>query len=764
MVPVVEFIRSLLPSEQDIGEAYTYQPISQQSRTFRLIRLLPTQQQSPNEAIRIQLVHADLDSDVEYDALSYAWSLPKGVTEPDRLLVVETEAGSRILAIFRPLEEALRHLQPTQNCLLFADQICIDQNNTFEKQHQVGLMKDIYANSRRGTVWLGPGTPASDTYFSFVNEILSEGTLGRLMGPNVGQFLDVFDAVMDPLCEVTVSVGKDRDDVLDMLSRYGSQYPLYGLVDVLNRQWFRRLWIIQEACLSPELIFLCGNHSQCYDCFRGGILFFNIYNTHWVRNLKESIARSEIELRSRLLEMTIAFQRIIQERKVLHSARQPRSLYDIILKYNVNGDSEKVGATMSHDRIFGLLGLAAADDQLRARINVNYKDDTRQVYTDIASNLLEHNLDTLLFSQAPKIVRRLPSWVPDWTMDLKIPHGYIDLDTPAFSAGSLRDPVLSYDRLECSVRVQGIYIDTISHVGNCTIKTNSRQGSLANIEYESVSYFSEEVSDFIQKASSIRMKVCTYVEMDAGNMLLRLMDGGLTMIHVTAGLGEEQGTAKLKSLHEFICQLGWSLIVSNNYQLTHHLGRSVRARSVRPSYWFPPSEWEALKICAKVPKGAGAVLIKAAAELFSDVTLALVSCSRTLLMKWYLDTKRRFAKVKLSSTKEERRQDLERIGISEDLASDKQMNAFLGNLAKQAGRKVYRTQKGHVGIGPGFAKPGDALVILFGSTVPHVLRREMDETDVPKPWAYIGESYCDGIMNGEAIGQFSAEQDTFVLQ
>jgi hypothetical protein len=157
-------------------------------------------------------------------------------------------------------------------------------------------------------------------------------------------------------------------------------------------------------------------------------------------------------------------------------------------------------------------------------------------------------------------------------------------------------------------------------------------------------------------------------------------------------------------------------------------------------------------------------LIKAAAELFSDVTLALVSCSRTLLLKWYLDTKRRFAKVKLSSTKEERRQDLERIGISEDLASDKQMNAFLGNLAKQAGRKVYRTQKGHVGIGPGFAKPGDALVILFGSTVPHVLRREMDETDVPKPWAYIGESYCDGIMNGEAIGQFSAEQDTFVLQ
>ncbi|KFA69869.1 hypothetical protein S40285_08985 [Stachybotrys chlorohalonatus IBT 40285] len=764
MDPVVRFDRSLLPSPQDIGKAYTYRPIDQQSRTFRLIRLLPTQQESCNDAIRIELVHVDLDSDVDYDALSYAWNLPEGVTEPDRLLIVETEASSRRLAIFRPLEEALRHLQPTQSRLLFADQICIDQNNTSEKNHQVGLMKDIYAQCHRGTVWLGPGTPASDTYFSYANDIMSEGTLGRIMGPNVGQFLDVFDAVMDPLCEVTASVGKDRDDVLNMLSRYGSQYPLHGLLDVLDRLWFNRLWIIQEACLSPELIFLCGNQSQCYDCFRGGVLFFNIYNNYWSRNLKDSITRSEMELRSRLLEITVALQRIIQERKLLHSARQPRSLYDIILKYNVNGDSLKIGATKARDRIFGLLGLAAADDQLRTRINVDYEDKIHQVYTDIASSLLEHNLDTLLFSQAPKIVKDLPSWVPDWTMNLKIPHGYIDLDTPAFSAGNLRDPVLSYNRTEGSIGIQGIFIDTISHVGNCTIRANSRRGVLANIEYESVSYFSEEVSDFIQKASSIRTQDCISFKKDTENMLLRLTDGGLTMMHVTARLGEEQGIAKLKSLHEFICQLGWSLIVSNNYSLTHHLRRNIRARGVPPSYWFPPSEWEALKICAKVPKEAVTDGIQAVAELLSDVTLAFVSCSRTFLVKWYLDTRRRFARIKLSLTKEELKQVAKGIGMSEDLVSDKHRSVFLGNLAKQVGRKVYRTQNGHVGIGPGCVKPGDAIVILFGSTVPHVLRKEVDETDVQKPWAYIGETYCDGIMNGEAIGQVSAEQDNFVLR
>lgn len=67
-------------------------------------------------------------------------------------------------------------------------------------------------------------------------------------------------------------------------------------------------------------------------------------------------------------------------------------------------------------------------------------------------------------------------------------------------------------------------------------------------------------------------------------------------------------------------------------------------------------------------------------------------------------------------------------------------------------RRLITTTKGHVGMGPLLAKKDDVVCILFGCSVPVVLRRVIE----PGPcYEFVGECYLDGFMNGEAIRQWS---------
>ena len=269
-------------STVDSGSEFIYDSLDTKSRTFRLIKLLsPARSRNPlrRETPRIQIIEQSLEDAALFDALSYAWG-DVGRSLPNRPVIVETAKGRRILKIYRALEVALLNLERSGAATLplFVDQICINQRNDDEKASQVKLMGDIYTGCDRVIIWLGPGTWYSDQYYRFVSDVCSECVMGRLMGPHVGHFKEVFDAVMDPSIDVSGVEREDRDDLTQLMRHYGTRYPLQGASDVLGRLWFNRLWIIQEVCLAPDAIFVCGSHALCLDCFRAGILYYNIWN------------------------------------------------------------------------------------------------------------------------------------------------------------------------------------------------------------------------------------------------------------------------------------------------------------------------------------------------------------------------------------------------------------------------------------------------------------------------------------------------------
>ncbi|OAK93582.1 heterokaryon incompatibility, partial [Phaeosphaeriaceae sp. SRC1lsM3a] len=91
-----------------------------------------------------------------FEALSYAW----GNHEKSRLVSVD----GLVLAVTESLYLALLHMKRRKRTLnnlymrpaLWADAICINQDDDQEKTLQVAMMAEIYHAASKVNIWLGP--------------------------------------------------------------------------------------------------------------------------------------------------------------------------------------------------------------------------------------------------------------------------------------------------------------------------------------------------------------------------------------------------------------------------------------------------------------------------------------------------------------------------------------------------------------------------------------------------------------------------------
>lgn len=175
------------------------------------------------------------------------------------------------------------------------------------------------------------------------------------------------------------------------------------------------------------------------------------------------------------------------------------SLYELVLKYSVNGDNKiKVGATLPEDRVHGLLGLAR-DEETKRNVKVLY-DGPRNVYTRFAALAVQNDLD-VLYSQNGKSENNLPSWVPDWSAArLKTPCGYSDVGTPVFSAGGKtinQLPVV--EESQGLLTVQGYFVDHVRRVGTQGVERD-RTGNnpVEKVDFLAAARFFDEIGEFLE--------------------------------------------------------------------------------------------------------------------------------------------------------------------------------------------------------------------------------------------------------------------------
>jgi Heterokaryon incompatibility protein (HET) len=112
------------------------------------IRILKLRHGSGDQPLSGSLEFVNIHDAPEYEAISYVWG--------DPFRVAEIEIDGMPLALTQSLHDALKRLRhPDQPRRLWADQVCINQDDVIERGQQVRFMNQIYKNAARALVWLG---------------------------------------------------------------------------------------------------------------------------------------------------------------------------------------------------------------------------------------------------------------------------------------------------------------------------------------------------------------------------------------------------------------------------------------------------------------------------------------------------------------------------------------------------------------------------------------------------------------------------------
>lgn len=153
----------LVPNAMD-PLIHSYLPLAQ-PENIRIIVLEPALEH--NAPLRFAFLQKPLDDLQDlYEAISYTWGLP-ALTCP----MNNTEDGSQVL-ITPNLDTVLRTLRDKYDQRhLWADGICINQQDDREKEIQIPLMVGIFRNAKNVLAWLGPSTAETDSGMRYLNSL-----------------------------------------------------------------------------------------------------------------------------------------------------------------------------------------------------------------------------------------------------------------------------------------------------------------------------------------------------------------------------------------------------------------------------------------------------------------------------------------------------------------------------------------------------------------------------------------------------------------
>jgi len=425
--------------------------------------------------VRCSLKEVTLDDPgLEYQALSYVW----GEETPSSQIL----ADDKTLAVTANLEDALRHLRTNRlyccdrlcSCysddadpvplnyeftfptLLWIDAICINQKDNEERTQQVALMREIFSRASQVVAWLGSA---------------SEHT--------VPAFRLLFGLACLYDCETDIA-----EEYVSHLVRHESfQGHWLALGELLEREWWKRAWIIQEITLASQALLVCGPYATDWERVRKATATFNSCTTYMDEILEATVSSGQPEhffsFRGGAARMTLL--RLLRfekwERPYLPAAQTSReqAFTNLLIMAKNYQSKYKV------DKVYAVLGLSEELDG-RQPLRADYTRSVCNVYMETARIIFE-NLGCLEFLNCVEKKRGisshnsgLPSWTPDWTVpssqDSVLPGGrhlakwssqnarsHAHMEEFSFTSGSIARCDFSFDAK--TITVNGFVVGTI---------------------------------------------------------------------------------------------------------------------------------------------------------------------------------------------------------------------------------------------------------------------------------------------------------------
>ncbi|KAM3080190.1 hypothetical protein ACMFMF_003599 [Clarireedia jacksonii] len=404
--------------------AIQYLPLSCSKNEIRLLKLLPKaggKKLNYNPACRI--FHASLDDKPRYTALSYVWG-----NEDNMRLIFVDNSPVRVRRNLYDAMIALRHLD--EPIVVWIDSLCINQSDDEEKSWQVGRMDSTYRQASQVFAWLGMPDNTSDSVMDYLNSLGSKleacgfGTGGgeqdwlretwrkvafepRAMG-KMGDETSIFPRGVLNSIFYSISGWHEQDNLL----------PVSGIIHLFKREWWGRIWVLQEITLPENAEFICGTkritRRRCsaalnaYCALRYIIMEKFSLDQRLLTRYHLDILRNLFQLRPTVMLSSWAIY------------RYARFSLAALLRATRQHGPHHMEATDPRDKIFALLGLAADRDELEELgVHPDYTKSCKEVYTSTMAALLQQgHISLLSLCQTHKRRPDLPSWVPDWSASL----------------------------------------------------------------------------------------------------------------------------------------------------------------------------------------------------------------------------------------------------------------------------------------------------------------------------------------------------------
>ncbi|KAF5546566.1 amidase [Fusarium mexicanum] len=248
------------------------------------IRVLDVHQSVPADGDRLTgtLRTVDLQTLPKFTALSYVW----GEGSHHKIACNGCDIN-----ITQSCYEALTSLR--QSCLaltIWADAICINQEDNNEKEQQIVLMGSIYTLAETVYVWLGVGNTETDQAAEYISTIsqfrlfpaeVPQSSRGMTRRPLLRRLIDIgrytlplgFRSMwLEPLFTKKYQRGSvfwfvrampyARFRYADRIEQLSS-LPFVcrdAINTLLDRTWLSRAWTFQEMTLASNPVLVCGRH------------------------------------------------------------------------------------------------------------------------------------------------------------------------------------------------------------------------------------------------------------------------------------------------------------------------------------------------------------------------------------------------------------------------------------------------------------------------------------------------------------------------
>ncbi|KAF1974881.1 HET-domain-containing protein [Bimuria novae-zelandiae CBS 107.79] len=283
-------------------ETYQYTSLRPGDPTFQLLKLLKYQ-------------------GLELESLSYVW----GSTELVECIILDRKR----LWITDNLYSALQCLRlHDRDRYLWIDAICINQTDKEEQSWQVQQMGKIFGSAEGVLFWLGKATREIVSLIDTLNQYPS--------------------ATPDSLFKQLTLDDNRRDDYRT------------GLRQLLGRQWFTQVWILQEVANARKATVYCGTRSVSAEIFACA--------PSVIREQPEPHCQAVLEIMPGPFRSGSWWG-------------QKRDLCTLLRRFQASK------ATDERDKIYALLGMSS-DPLDTQSIDIDYKKPTHQVIHQAVTHLL----------------------------------------------------------------------------------------------------------------------------------------------------------------------------------------------------------------------------------------------------------------------------------------------------------------------------------------------------------------------------------------